>query len=623
MSTNKGISLIVLVITIIVMIILAGAIILSLNNAGIIGNANKAVVATNEKQVQVLADTIWADVYFESEGKPIRAQLQQAIENGLVKNGVDLSNYIVVATLEGVEVETFDRANWECAYTYTQATDQWSTKILKGQQELTGDIIVKFYRTEEKVTPPGESISNLFDTTISYTEGNAYKVLIEGNGDMGALMSEDMSVGYAWQLDLLLHAKGQSTSCITPYIQEIIIEDGVTNVSMLAFMGATSLKRVTINSTIEKIDHASFALCDNLECVISPTLEEWNNIVIRSSNYKLIDAEVFYDYRTKVERLANEGWKKAYQQGVKTESKLQTAVMQYLQNNEVDSKVLALYNIKATTNEVNVSGKETTLGATILSGTDYGKTVNYTANGINSWQVLYKQIVGTEEYVYLIASENAPASALPTKLIDTVANGGAGATIKDNYIYWEGTNAAPSVVASGTLNSDRWMAKWSNYATYANGRCITYFLDEGYWETFKNTIKYGDNVVGTIGTPTVEMIVASWNQRSTAIGDTENSTLTLGTQDYGYDVNGAWQTPLSRLDKLYTGSPAAKQSTWLASPSYSYGANGLLCLKYNGSTTSYRYGREGTFGVRPVVCLKSSMPVNAGVTGDVADIILK
>ena len=48
---KKGISLIVLVITIIVMIILAAAIILSLNNAGIIGNANQAVFKQNVKNV--------------------------------------------------------------------------------------------------------------------------------------------------------------------------------------------------------------------------------------------------------------------------------------------------------------------------------------------------------------------------------------------------------------------------------------------------------------------------------------------------------------------------------------------------------------------------------------------
>ena len=46
-NNKKGISLIVLVITIIVMIVLVGAVILSLNNAGIIGKASDATVAAD------------------------------------------------------------------------------------------------------------------------------------------------------------------------------------------------------------------------------------------------------------------------------------------------------------------------------------------------------------------------------------------------------------------------------------------------------------------------------------------------------------------------------------------------------------------------------------------------
>ena len=48
MQKRKGISLIVLVITIIVMIVLAGAIILSLNNAGIINPHDKLAIARHE-----------------------------------------------------------------------------------------------------------------------------------------------------------------------------------------------------------------------------------------------------------------------------------------------------------------------------------------------------------------------------------------------------------------------------------------------------------------------------------------------------------------------------------------------------------------------------------------------
>ena len=52
MKTNKrGVSLIVLVITIIMMIIIAGAIILALNGSGILGQANKARTNTDEKTI--------------------------------------------------------------------------------------------------------------------------------------------------------------------------------------------------------------------------------------------------------------------------------------------------------------------------------------------------------------------------------------------------------------------------------------------------------------------------------------------------------------------------------------------------------------------------------------------
>ena len=59
---KRGISLIVLVITIIVMIILATAIILSLSNSGIIGKANKAKTETdvsNAKDVVAMAHADW------------------------------------------------------------------------------------------------------------------------------------------------------------------------------------------------------------------------------------------------------------------------------------------------------------------------------------------------------------------------------------------------------------------------------------------------------------------------------------------------------------------------------------------------------------------------------------
>ena len=114
-SNKQGISLIVLVITIIVMIILAAAVILSLSSNGIIDRANDAVNKTDEKQMQTLAQTLWADAYLDySEGKITEKALIQRVKDGLIKADKEYkSKYDVSISLEGVQLVA---ANWKTIY---------------------------------------------------------------------------------------------------------------------------------------------------------------------------------------------------------------------------------------------------------------------------------------------------------------------------------------------------------------------------------------------------------------------------------------------------------------------------------------------------------------------------
>ena len=108
MKRNKGISLIVLVITIIVMIVLAGAIILSLNNAGIIGKANQAVTETNEATVKQLAELKWAEAYLDENVEKTDAALYNAVIKGLETENIDTNQYFIQVTTKGVTVETIN-----------------------------------------------------------------------------------------------------------------------------------------------------------------------------------------------------------------------------------------------------------------------------------------------------------------------------------------------------------------------------------------------------------------------------------------------------------------------------------------------------------------------------------
>ncbi len=100
---KKGISLIVLVITIIVMIILAAAVIITLTNTGIIGRTNEAVDKTNLQQVKQLASMAWADAYMDGTRK--QADLEEAVLDALDKNKIDIDRFDIIVTDKGVDVQ--------------------------------------------------------------------------------------------------------------------------------------------------------------------------------------------------------------------------------------------------------------------------------------------------------------------------------------------------------------------------------------------------------------------------------------------------------------------------------------------------------------------------------------
>ncbi len=100
---KKGISLIVLVITIIVMIILAATVVISLTSSSVIDRANQAVQLTDEKQVQDLAAITWSEMYLDNHRDD---DLRREVMEKLVEQGVDTNKYHIVVSNTGVSVST-------------------------------------------------------------------------------------------------------------------------------------------------------------------------------------------------------------------------------------------------------------------------------------------------------------------------------------------------------------------------------------------------------------------------------------------------------------------------------------------------------------------------------------
>lgn len=307
-----------------------------------------------------------------------------------------------------------------------------------------------------------------------------------------------------------------------------------------------------------------------------------------------------------IEQLLNVAWSEAYLSGKRTQSEFQIAINEKISENGINASE---YYIDVTTRGVDVVSKKNALGYIVKSAADYGKTINYEANGVTGWKVFYH----TDDYVYLIASERIPASAMPASI--------SGATMSGDNIYW--ASGTPTVVQP-IQNPELWMAEFGNYSNSLGGNRVSCFLNERNWDIYKNTDVYGDKVVGAIGTPTMEMMVASWNAKKAALPDSEsyNVVIDFSSDERGYKLgesNGTYgqKVVISKEDNLYiTG-----RSIWLAAP-YSDGKGGVIQLSFMGNLIGIYAAESSTTGIRPVICLKASTPAHVNTSATGTDYIL-
>ncbi len=102
MKNKRGISLITLAITILVMAILTTVIVMTTNNSGIIKNSKTTVSKTNLQQVQEMAQIAWANA--QIDGKETTEELTEAVKASLTASGIDVSKYSIKVTENGVAV---------------------------------------------------------------------------------------------------------------------------------------------------------------------------------------------------------------------------------------------------------------------------------------------------------------------------------------------------------------------------------------------------------------------------------------------------------------------------------------------------------------------------------------
>ena len=256
---QKGITLIALIITIVVLLILAVVTIGAVKEGGIIEHASNTANKYEEAKEKELIALAYSEYIIDKQVSDTEAlKVAGATVTGNETDGWTImfsdtkSEYKLDST--GIVYGTND---WVAAWTCDETS--WSTKIEnKGDGvQPTGKIVAKLYDTGKKISIEG-------------IENSEYHLFIEGSGKMAPTMKSDFTEGYAWFEDYIEFASGNKTTFTSPYITKVVIEEGITGIGDMAF-ALTSLTNITIPSSVTSIGVESFVACSKLTSIIIPS----------------------------------------------------------------------------------------------------------------------------------------------------------------------------------------------------------------------------------------------------------------------------------------------------------------------------------------------------------------
>ncbi len=328
------------------------------------------------------------------------------------------------------------------------------------------------------------------------------------------------------------------------------------------------------------------------------------SVVITLSNTGIINRAshaVDLTNESQVQDLAALIWADAYMNNLRGTA-LETKVKNKLKEQGIEDDN---WNITVTDTGISVINKKGKVGlGMLITAEDYGKTVDYSVTvaetTYSKWQIYYHN----DDYVYIIS--------------ESIGKEGLGDFVErpqGGYVY-VGNGDVLSLSSDQLTLYKKFKLGQDGYildSTKANSDAVAYLITK--YANFANkTEKYSSYVEGAIGAPTIELLAAGWNAWNEAKKLVEPShtytalTLSSDATWTGYMVNGEQQMAYIETDGFYMNS---KCYYWLASPSAYYNGNVL----YSGGTYVGSNGIMGGYSIRPVVCLKASIPAKVG-TGD-------
>ncbi len=568
-TSNSAITLIALIITIIVLLILAGVTLnMVMGDSGIFSKANQAKNKTEVAQ-------------YEEELRMCVLEIQTDEATNGTTFGIDTIRKNLVEKVKELE-----------------NTEEIEITSPEGNATIEGTYKGYEYKIDEKyVVHIGDKATGIIVTTSfepkGWTNQNVKATItIKSNNGINKVEPDEGS------------KNGNNEYIIT---KENIAENTSFEYTVTDGQGNTQTKTVEIN-TIDKNAPADF------------TITAENTAEGLKITGTTTDAESGID---KYEYYVMKSTDSDY-------TKYDSNIITSLSNGTYDIKVIAydkagnqkVAELKSF--EVKKEVKRTNISAQDIKNNPegyYGQTVDYTSqNGQNDWKIFHSD--GTN--IYLITGNYVKVTNSNGNIDTNKLNAGTKMQIASggqNYrVNWNSSNlpsfstdVSADIISKFKINTS--VFDINSHKSNQNAQCVSTLLNSSYWTGYIDNSK-GDNQTA-IGGPTVQLWMDSWNARypkQKVYCDSANANgYFVGTSSKTSTYNMSLNKNENKGGELYfannfsalTDGNNTVNYYWLASPSADRSGY-LLRVGYSGGVGRGNYS-DNYGGLRPVVCLQSNI----------------
>lgn len=342
------------------------------------------------------------------------------------------------------------------------------------------------------------------------------------------------------------------------------------------------------------------------------TLEEANKTkkeAERSSIIEKIKADALVEKEKKNRELTFEEFKQVVQEG--NYGTISGDILTSLEGNEINIRDLwtgkdieepEVAGISAS-DIANATNKDEYYGATVKG---YTCTNN---EAVQDWQIFYAD----QDNIYLIANDYIQMKYTPP------SSSGKKIYADDGSSYQTPDDFNLAIIEYDGLNSitDTRIKKWLKYLdTYKDTgverpdyMIMSYFLDIQAWSVFA-----GEKAEYAIGVPTLDLFVASYNETH-ANNKIDYKVIENTSKGDGYEIkwstDSSYKHNINGIDSyngLYYSQNMNKAYGMLLASTSNFNGNQIIQRIYgDGSLNLSSYNNDVPKGVRPVVCLNSSI----------------